>query len=225
MKPAVAYLRVSTRYQGASGLGIDAQRAAVETYCKQTGHDLIAEFLEIESGARSSRPVLREAIDRAKGTRALLVIARLDRLSRSSRFIGELLDGDLRFVACDLPSANRMVLQILAAVAEEEARAASIRTKAALAAAKARGVVLGNPGNLTNADRARGGRTAVRLRRRRRDDALAAVARRIRELRVDGVGYKRIAAALNADHYQTTLGKQWTKKTVFKAVRRMKPVV
>jgi DNA invertase Pin-like site-specific DNA recombinase len=225
VKPAVAYLRVSTRNQGISGLGIDAQRAAVESYCQSTGHELIDEFLEIESGARSSRPILREAIDRAKATHSLLVIARLDRLSRSSRFIGELLDGDLRFVACDLPSANRLVMQILAAVAEEEARAASIRTKAALAAAKARGVVLGNPGHLTDEGRSRGGKTTVALRRRERDEALARVARRIRELRVAGAGYKKIAAILNAEHCRTVRGKKWQPMLVWKAVRRMKATI
>jgi DNA invertase Pin-like site-specific DNA recombinase len=219
--PAVAYLRVSTRSQGESGLGIDAQRAAVEHYCRSTGHVLIDEFLEIESGRRSSRPVLREAIERAKGTRALLVIARLDRLSRSSRFIAELLDGDLRFVACDVPSANRLVLQILAAVAEEEARATSIRTRAAMAAAKARGVVFGNPNLPANAARM-GGRASTIARRRKRDETIATVERRLRELRMQGAGYKQIAAVLNQEHYKTSQGKRWRGMAVWRAVRRLK---
>jgi DNA invertase Pin-like site-specific DNA recombinase len=221
LNPAVSYLRVSTRSQGESGLGIDAQRAAVARYCAATGHDLIGEFLEIESGRRSSRPVLREAIDRAKGTRALLVIARLDRLSRSSRFIAELLDGDLRFVACDVPSANRLVLQILAAVAEEEARATSIRTRAAIAAAKARGKVFGNPANLPHNAAHLGGRASTIARRRKRDEALATVERRLRELKMQGAGYAQIAAVLNSEHYQTSQGNKWRPMAVWRAIRRL----
>ena len=220
MNPAVSYLRVSTRAQGESGLGIDAQRAAVEHYCRSTGHSLIGEFLEIESGRRSSRPVLREAIERAKGTRALLVIARLDRLSRSSRFIAELLDGDLRFVACDVPSANRLVLQILAAVAEEEARATSVRTRAAMAAAKKRGVVFGNANLPYNAGHL-GGRASTQARRRKRDDTIASVERRMRELRMNGAGYTQIAAVLNEEHYQTSQGKRWRGMAVWRAMRRL----
>jgi DNA invertase Pin-like site-specific DNA recombinase len=222
MKPAVAYLRVSTRNQGVSGLGIDAQRAAVERYCRQAELELIEEFLEIESGRVSSRPVLRDAIDRAKGARALLVIARLDRLSRSARFISELLESNLRFVACDVPSANRLVLQILAAVAEDEARAASIRTKAAMAAAKARGVVFGSPQNLTAAAAVRGGKASTIARREKRDDHLSSrLARRIRELREEGFGYKHIAAVLNAEHFVTSLGKRWRAGAVWRACRRI----
>ena len=220
MKPAVAYLRVSTKGQGISGLGIDAQRSAVESYCRLNGYDLIDEFLEIESGRRNSRPILKDAIRRANGTRSLLVIARLDRLSRSSRFIGELLDGDLRFAACDVPSANRLVLQILAAVAEEEARATSIRTKAAMAAAKARGVVFGDGGGNLPADACyRGQRAALAVRRRKADAAIDGVSGRIRELRIDGAGYKQIAAVLNDEHYKTAQGKRWTGMAVWRTLR------
>lgn len=222
MKPAVAYLRVSTKNQGESGLGIDAQRAAVASYCRTNGLDLIDEYKEIESGRVNPRPVLRDAIARAKGTRALLVIARLDRLSRSSRFINELLEGDLRFVACDVPSANRLVLQILAAVAEEEARSTSIRTKLAMAAAKARGRVFGNPANLTAAGRRHGARSSTQTRRRKRDDAIDNIARRVRELRLDGAGYKQIAAVLNDEHYKSSHGKRWTGMSVWRALRRMR---
>ena len=222
MKPAVAYLRVSTRNQGVSGLGIDAQRAAVESYCRQNGLELISEFCEIESGRKNARPILKDAIHRAKGTQSLLVIARLDRLSRSSRFIAELLDGDLRFAACDVPSANRLVLQILAAVAEEEARATSIRTRAAIAAAKARGKIFGNPGNLPANACYLGQRAALAVRRRKRDAAIEDVANRLRELRIAGGGYKQIASALNAEHYKTAQGKRWTGMGVWRTLRRLK---
>jgi DNA invertase Pin-like site-specific DNA recombinase len=222
MKPAVAYLRVSTRMQGESGLGIDAQRAAVERFCRQSEHELIDEFLEIESGRVSSRPVLREAIDRAKGTNSLLVIARLDRLSRSCRFIAELLESNLRFVACDVPSANRLILQILAAVAEEEAKANSIRTKAAMAAAKARGVVFGSPQNLTLAAAVRGGKASTIARRRKRDEHMTpTLERRMRELRARGFGFKQIAAVLNAERYETSHGNRWRPGGVWEALRRL----
>jgi DNA invertase Pin-like site-specific DNA recombinase len=220
---AVAYLRVSTRNQGVSGLGIDAQRAAVRSYCESNGLAVIGEFCEIESGSSKTRPVLAEAMSRAKATNSVLVIARLDRLSRSSRFIGELLEGDLPFVACDMPSANKFVLQILAAVAEEEARAASIRTRAAMAAAKARGKVFGNPEHLTDEGRSRGGRATTKIRRRKRDEKLALVAKRLRELRLGGVGYKRAASILNAEHYRTSRGNEWSAMTLWKAVRRLRP--
>jgi DNA invertase Pin-like site-specific DNA recombinase len=222
VKPAVAYLRVSTRNQGESGLGIDAQRAAVEKHCRQNELELIDEFLEIESGRVSSRPILREAIDRAKGSSSVLVIARLDRLSRSCAFISTLLESKLRFVACDVPSANRLVLQILAAVAEEEAAATSIRTKAALAAAKARGVVLGNPQNLSAGAAARGGKVSAVSRREKRDEHFTAgLERRIRELRDRGFGFKHVAAVLNAERFETSLGKRWRAGAVWRAVRRM----
>jgi DNA invertase Pin-like site-specific DNA recombinase len=224
VKPAVAYLRVSTRNQGISGLGIDAQRAAVRSYCEANALAVIDEFCEIESGSSKTRPVLADAMNRAKATNSVLVIARLDRLSRSSRFIGELLDGDLPFVACDMPSANKFVLQILAAVAEEEARAASIRTRAAMAAAKARGKVFGPGGSPGTAEgRSRGGRATTKIRRRKRDEKLLLVAKRLRELRLGGVGYKRAAAILNAEHYRTSRGNEWSAMTLWKAVRRLRP--
>lgn len=219
---AVAYFRVSTRRQGDSGLGIDAQRFAVASWCAANRLNLIDDFVEIESGRKNSRPVLAAAIDRAKATRSVLVIARLDRLSRSVAFIATLLESDLPFVACDVPSANRLVLHVLAAVAEEEARATSIRTKAAMAAAKARGVVFGNPGNLGAGAGHRGGRASAITRRRQRDERVALVRQRIHELRVDGAGYNQIAAVLNDEHLATSRGTKWRGMTVWRALQRMR---
>ena len=220
---AVAYLRVSTKSQGESGLGVEAQRAAVDAFCRSSGYQLIDEFLEIESGRVSSRPVLHDAIARARGTGAVLVIARLDRLSRSLRFIAELLESELAFVACDVPSANRLVLQILAAIAEEEARATSIRTKAAMKAAKARGVVFGSPtGAFPAGAGLRGARASTVARRDKRDRAIGNVAKRLRALRSEGFGYKQIAAILNDEHYTTSLGKRWRGMAVWRALRRLR---
>jgi DNA invertase Pin-like site-specific DNA recombinase len=223
MKTAVSYLRVSTKGQSVSGLGVDAQRAAVAGWCAANDHKLIDEYVEIESGRNLLRLGLHDAMARAKGTQSILVIARLDRLARSSRFIAELLDSDLRFVAVDVPNANRLVLQILAAVAEDEARATSIRTRAALAAAKARGVVLGRPENLGGVGtRAAGGRASVIVRRRKRDALIATVERRIHYLRSEGFGFRAIASVLNEEHYRGIRGNKWKAQSVWDAWRRIK---
>jgi DNA invertase Pin-like site-specific DNA recombinase len=145
----VSYLRVSTQQQGASGLGIEAQRAAIAVHVKQKDGELVAEFREVESGKKAKRPQLRAALAATKQHAATLVVAKLDRLSRNVTFLGALIESDVSFVALDLPAANRFTLHVMAAVAEQEARATSERTKAALAAAKARGVKLGGK-NMTH---------------------------------------------------------------------------
>jgi DNA invertase Pin-like site-specific DNA recombinase len=142
----VAYIRVSTQRQGASGLGLEAQQEAVEAYARTTGHPVIATFTEIESGAAKDRPQLAAALDLCRRRKAVLLIARLDRLSRNLAFVAQLLDANVEIRAADMPEANRMMLQMLAVFAEHERRLISERTKAALAAAKARGVRLGSHG-------------------------------------------------------------------------------
>jgi len=141
----VSYLRVSTAKQGHSGLGLEAQRAAVAGFTAAGGHGLVTEFLEIEFGKRNDRPQLEAALATCRLHRATLVIAKLDRLARNVAFIANLMDGGVEFVACDMPHANRLTLHLLAAIAEHEREMISQRTKAALQAAKARGVRLGNP--------------------------------------------------------------------------------
>jgi DNA invertase Pin-like site-specific DNA recombinase len=141
----VSYCRVSTQRQGASGLGLEAQDAAVAAYVASHGGVVVERFVEVESGRKSDRPELHRALALCRAIGAVLLVAKLDRLARSVRFISEVLDSKVEIKACDIPSASRMVLHILAAVAEEESRAISARTKAALAAAKVRGVRLGNP--------------------------------------------------------------------------------
>lgn len=149
----VAYYRVSTRQQGQSGLGLEAQRAAVETYVASIGATLLFEYIEIESGKRVDRPQLAAALLMCRTAGATLVIAKLDRLARNVAFLSALMDGDVDFRALDLPGASRFHLHIMAAVAEQEALAISQRTTAALQAAKARGKTLGTPANLTDASR------------------------------------------------------------------------
>jgi DNA invertase Pin-like site-specific DNA recombinase len=141
----VTYYRVSTAQQGRSGLGLEAQRAAVQDFL--TAHDATAraEFVEVQSGKDNHRPRLAEALRLCKATRSTLLIAKLDRLSRNAAFLLTLRDSGVKFVAADLPEANELVVGVLACVAQAERQAISDRTKAALAAAKRRGVKLGNP--------------------------------------------------------------------------------
>ncbi len=139
----VSYLRVSTARQGASGLGLEAQREAVSRYLNGGSWTLVKEVVEVESGKRNDRPAIAEAVRLCRIHRATLVIAKLDRLARNLHFISGLMESGIQFIAVDNPSANELTVHILAAVAQSEAKAISERTKAALAAAKARGVKLG----------------------------------------------------------------------------------
>ena len=136
----VAYYRVSTDKQGKSGLGLEAQRKAVTEYLDGGDWELVAEFTEIESGKKSDRPEFAKVLAACKRLKATLVIARLDRLARNVHFISGLMETKIKFVAGDMPEATPFMLHVYAAVAEQEARAISARTKAALQAAKQRGV-------------------------------------------------------------------------------------
>jgi DNA invertase Pin-like site-specific DNA recombinase len=197
----------------ASGLGLEGQRSAVEAFCKAQGYRLVEEFVEVESGKRKDRPVLRDALARAKSCRALLVIAKLDRLARNVAVIANLMESGVEFTACDMPEANRLLLHVMAAVAEQEARAISERTRNALAAAKARGVALGatNPAsrNLSAHAAERGAASSIATRRRLRDETNAAVAEQIEKLRQEGFSLREIAVTLNDDGHTTATGKPW----------------
>lgn len=139
----VSYLRVSTAKQGASGLGLEAQRTAVADYLNGGRWKLVAEIVEVESGKKDDRPRLQEAMGLCRLHGATLVIAKLDRLSRDVHFLSGLQKAGVKFVAADMPEANEMVVQMMAVVAQAERKMISARTKAALAAAKARGTRLG----------------------------------------------------------------------------------
>lgn len=160
-----SYLRVSTDRQGACGLGIEAQREAVQRYIASVGGTLLAEHVEVETGRSANRPILLQSIAQCRRDRAVLLIARLDRLARSVSFIASLIDTGIEFVAADNPAANKPMLQMLAVFGEYERDQIAARTKAALAAAKARGVVLGSNGKtLAAAHRADADRFAEALR-------------------------------------------------------------
>jgi DNA invertase Pin-like site-specific DNA recombinase len=141
----VAYYRVSTARQGESGLGLDAQRKAVVEYLNGGKWVLSGEFVEVESGKKNDRPQLAAALEMCRKQKATLVVAKLDRLARNLHFISALIEAKVDFIACDFPQANKLTIQILAAVAEHERDMIAKRTKDALAALKDRGVKLGSP--------------------------------------------------------------------------------
>src|ERR1700722_11668015 len=207
----VSYLRVSTARQGASGLGLEAQRAAVAGFLNGGDWHLVQEVQEVESGKRNDRPALADALRLCRKHRATLVIAKLDRLARNVAFISNLMESGVEFVAVDMPQANRFVVHILAAVAEHEAEAISKRTKAALAAAKARGAQLG--GRRVSAERWAEIRLAAGVARSAVADKRAAieVLPVIRELQAAGAtSLRQIAAGLNERNITTPRGGEWS---------------
>lgn len=148
MKTVIAYLRQSTIKQQISGLGVEAQREIIHNHLK--GKSIIAEFVETESGKKSNRPQLLAALELCRKTNSILIVAKLDRLSRNVAFTSKLLESDVEIVFCDFPQANKLVLHIIASIAEYEAGLISQRTKQSLQAKKARGVQLGKSENLMN---------------------------------------------------------------------------
>jgi DNA invertase Pin-like site-specific DNA recombinase len=215
-KKTVAYYRVSTQAQGKSGLGLEAQKATVEAYRDRNGCNMIPEYTEIESGKRDSltnRPQLVKAIAHARRSKAVLVIAKMDRLTRSVYVTAELHRSGVEFVACDNPHANRMTVQILAAVAENEARMISERTSSALQALKARGVLLGASRpecrNLTQGAREKGSVAGGKATHERSLEAYTDLRDSIAQMRVDGLSLRAIATTLNGQGESTRTGKAW----------------
>lgn len=197
----VAYYRVSTRKQGESGLGLEAQRAAVSGFCKGI---IIAEFTEVESGKKDSRKQLALAIDKAKKENAILVIAKLDRLSRNASFIFALRDSGVNFQCVDLPEANTLTIGIFATMAQHERELIAGRTKAGLAVKKAQGIKLGKPENLTPEARKKGveanARRALDNENNRRATAM------IKMMRSAGKSYTKIAEQLNKTGFRASRG-------------------
>jgi DNA invertase Pin-like site-specific DNA recombinase len=211
----VAYYRVSTDRQGQSGLGLEAQRNTVVDYLKGGAWDLVSEFTEVESGKKSDRPKLSMAIEACRKHRARLLIAKLDRLSRNLAFIAALMESGVEFVAADMPFANKLTIHILAAVAEHEREAISERTKAALAAAKARGTRLGNPNPAH----------ALKCMRAARDAQIQRYAANvlpiIREVQAAGyTSFNAIAGQLNARKVAAARGGRWTHVQVRQILNR-----
>jgi DNA invertase Pin-like site-specific DNA recombinase len=210
----ISYLRVSTDKQGQSGLGIEAQRKAVDDYLNGGCWQLLSEYVEIETGKRNDRPQLAAALAHAKATGATVVIAKWDRLARNVAFTAALLESGVEFVACDNPHATRFTIHILAAVAEHEAAMISTRTKAALAAAKARGQKLGNP-NGARALRGLGNAAGIAAVKAGADRHAAQVLPVVAALRAEGItSLKAIARALNERGVLAPRGGTWLATSV-----------
>jgi DNA invertase Pin-like site-specific DNA recombinase len=200
MAEFIAYYRVSTDRQGASGLGLAAQREAVARFIG--AGQLVEEYTEIESGKKhGNRPQLLAALADCRKRRAVLLIARLDRLARNVAFITNLMESGVDFVAVDMPTANRLTIHILAAVAEHEREMISTRTKAALAEAKRRGVKLGNP----RLEEARARAIATHNARRPAPEVLTLMT----EWQQQGKGLRQITRDLNRLHIRPPRGRQW----------------
>lgn len=210
----VAYYRVSTERQGRSGLGLEAQRKAVTDYLNGGKWQLVSEFTEVETGKGSNaldrRPQLKAAIDACRKHKATLVIAKLDRLARNVAFIAGLMDSRVDLVAVDNPNVNRMTLQILAAVAEDEARRISERTKAALQAAKARGKILGLHGRVLAKHNSE---TAAQF--------AAQVAPRVKALQSKGLTIRELTNELNQAGIPTPRGGKWHVASVHRLLQRI----
>ncbi len=216
----VAYFRVSTAKQGKSGLGLEAQKSAVAQFIRQTGGELLGSYMEVESGKRSDRPELIKAIERCDITQSILVVAKLDRLTRDTNFLAKLRDSGVKFVAVDNSSATHMTVTILIAVAEEERRLVSVRTKAALAACKARGQKLGCPLGAAAFGEKRGLGATEGLKRKA--DAFAQkMANSILALKAEGLSLRQIADRLNADGAVTARGNAWQANSVKRVLDRL----
>jgi len=216
-------LRVSTDKQGRSGLGLEAQREAVSRYLNGGPSKLLAEYVEVESGKRNSRPQLQAAISHAKATGSKLLIARLDRLARNLHFVSSLQERGVDFVAADMPDANRLTIHIIAAVAEAVGRTISENTKTALAAAKARGVRLGNP-NGARALRGKQKGNAEAIAKLKADAAQRATDLRgiVDDIRRSGVSTVRgIARELHSRGVRAPRGETWHPTAVARLLTRL----
>ncbi|EUC21469.1 recombinase family protein [Paraburkholderia hospita] len=203
----VAYYRVSTQKQGASGLGLEAQQAAVMAYLNGGAWELIAEFTEVETGKGANpldkRPELRAALALCKKHGATLVIAKLDRLARNVHFVSGLLETGCDFVAADMPQANKVMIQMHAVMSEWERDQISKRTKDALAAAKVRGVKLGAAGPMNL-------RPNVEARQKAADAFARSLSNVLAGFKAAGLSQRSMVAELNALGVKTARGGQWS---------------
>ena len=209
--PLIGYLRVSTGKQQLSGLGLSAQRTSIENYASQIGETIEQVFVETESGRKKSRPELQAALSACKRHKATLIIAKLDRLARNVAFVSSLMEAGVEFVAVDAPYANKLMLHILSAFAEHEREMISERTKAALAAAKERGVVLGANGHVLA---------------KQNKEAAAAHASMVRpsieaELEAGCKTLTQLADRLNVLAIPTANGGKWHPMTVKRTLKRL----
>jgi DNA invertase Pin-like site-specific DNA recombinase len=222
-KPIIAYIRVSTQKQGQSGLGLEGQQAAIARFCATEGYEIAQTFTEIETAkgadALDQRPQLRAALKRASVYRCSIVVAKLDRLSRDVHFISGLMTKKVPFIVTEHPRADPFMLHIYAAVAEAERTKISERTKAALAAAKARGVKLGNPHGPSQPFTAAIQRQGVEALQRNAN----ARAEQLRDVLSEFAGQSANATArvLNERGIPTPRGGKWTARSILNARARL----
>ena len=219
----VAYHRVSTAQQGRSGLGLEAQEAAIKTYVSSKGAEVIESFTEVESGKNDHRPELTKALHLAEVTGATLVISKLDRLSRDAAFLLTLQKSNVKFLAADMPEANEFTVGVMALVAQQEREAISKRTKEALQAAKARGVTLGNPNGaaaLRHADK--GNTDSLNVIKQKADHHAQRLAPVIQSIKENGhSSLAAIAKELNERAMRTPRGGLWYATSVKNLMARL----
>lgn len=209
----VAYLRVSTQRQGLSGLGLQAQQEIIRKYLN--GNSPIAEFIEVESGRKSDRPKLHEALELCKKKRATLIVAKMDRLSRNVSFTSQLLDSGIEIVFCDFPKANRLVLTIISAISEYEAGLIRQRTKAALQVKKEQGCQLGKPENLMrNLDKAIANSRKTNQEKARKNPNNKRAVAILRSLVNRTTNLSEMARLLNDEGFLTSRGGRFCSKQV-----------
>lgn len=219
MKKFVAYYRVSRKEQGISGLGLSAQKSSVEQYVTSQDGTIVKSFTEIETGTnKRERIEIHKAIQLAKNEGAILIIAKLDRLARNVSFVSSLMDAGIEFLAVDMPSANNFTIHIFSALAEQEAKLISSRTKLALAELKKKGVKLGNPQNLTSEARAKGvdkiKENAMNNDRNRQAQSI------ILNCKEKEMSYRQIADYLNQLNFKTRYGNKFYAPTVLQLYNR-----
>jgi len=225
MTQYVSYIRVSTQKQGASGLGLEAQRKIISDYIEKHQGELISEFTEVQSGTGKKRRVeVYKAISEARRKKATLIVAKLDRLARDVEFISAVQKMDIDIVFIDFPKANKLVIGIISLIAEYESSLISRRTKDALSAKKARGHVLGNPNIASLASKGGKARAESRTNGQTANKSLAGL---IAQRRSEGLSYSAIADEFNNQNFRTTFGKEWQSDNiahVFKTFSKQKSI-
>ena len=215
----VAYLRQSTKKQEASGLGIEAQREIIHNFLSPEVP--IAEFVETESGRHNDRPKLSEALALCRKTGSTLIVAKLDRLSRNVAFVSKLLESDTEIKFCDFPTANKLVLHIIASIAEYEAQLISTRTRQSLEAKKARGVTLGKPENLVeNLDKAISNSRKTNMKKARENSNNKRAVAMLKILVKQNLTLTQMADILNSEGFVTSRGSRFTAWSVSVLLKR-----
>lgn len=213
----ISYLRVSTQRQGVSGLGLAAQQQAIDAYTSRVGGEVVATYTDVESGKRNDRVQLESAIKRCRLTGSTLLIAKLDRLSRNKAFLFKLMESKIKFICADMPEANELTISFMALIADHEGKVISERTKAALQAAKARGVKLGNTANLTNRDTTAANKTRLDKSYKRNGELLEVIDAMTAEY--GELSLRTMAEKLNDAGYTTARGKRWQANSVRRVIR------